>query len=52
MTTTPTTQFAAFALAVLMTLGMLGTIDSFAKAESRQAAADVLLAQVAAATRA
>jgi hypothetical protein len=47
MTRTFTTQIASFALAALMTLGMLGSIDGFAKAETRLGAASVLVAQSA-----
>ena len=47
MTKTPTAQIASFALAVLMTLGMLGSIDGFAKAETRLGAASALVAQAA-----
>ena len=47
MTKPLTTQIASFALAALMTLGMLGSIDGFAKVESRLGAANVLVAQAA-----
>ncbi len=47
MTKTLATQIASFALAALMTLGMLGSIDGFAKAETRLGAASVLVAQAA-----
>jgi hypothetical protein len=45
MTKTLTPQIASFALAALMTLGMLGSIDGFAKVETRLGAANVLIAQ-------
>jgi len=45
MTKTLNTQIASFALAALMTLGMLGSINGFAKAESRLGAANALMAQ-------
>ena len=41
------TQIASFALATLMTVGMLGSIDGFAKAETRLGAASALVAQAA-----
>ena len=47
MTKTLTPQIASFALAALMTLGMLGTIDGFAKVENLLGAAAVLVAQAA-----
>jgi len=47
MTKTPTAQIASFALAALMTLGMLGSVSGFAKAESRIGAANVLVAHAA-----
>ena len=45
MTTTLTARAAAFALAALMTIGMLGSIDGFAKVENRLGAAGTLMAQ-------
>ena len=51
MTKTLSTQIASFALAALMTLGMLGTIDSFAKVETRLGAASALMAQAAQSAR-
>jgi hypothetical protein len=51
MTKTLTTQIASFALAALMTLGMLGSINDFAKVETRIGAANALVAQSAQATR-
>ena len=45
MTKTFTTQIASFALATLMTLGMLGSMAGFAKAETASVAANVLVAQ-------
>ena len=51
MTKTFTAQIASFALATLMTLGMLGGIQDFAKAETRLGAASVQVAQAATATR-
>jgi len=50
MTRNHTTQIASFALAALMTLGMLGSIDGFAKIEAQVGAANVLVAQAAHAT--
>ena len=44
MTKTLTTQIASMALAALMTLGMLGSIDGFAQAETSRAAASTLVA--------
>lgn len=48
MTRPITTQIASFALAALMTLGMLGSIDGFAQVETRLGAANALVAQAAA----
>jgi len=45
MTKTLTPQIASFALAALMTLGMLGSIDGFAKVETRLGAANAFIAQ-------
>ena len=42
-----TTQLASFALAALMTVGMLGSIDGFAKVETRLGASNALTAQAA-----
>lgn len=42
---TLTTQIASIALAALMTLGMLGSIDGFAKAETSLGATSALAAQ-------
>ena len=42
-----TPRIASFALAALMTLGMLGSIDGFAKAETSLGAASALMAQSA-----
>ena len=47
MTRNHTTQIASFALAALMTVGMLGSIDDFAKVETRLGAANALIAQAA-----
>jgi hypothetical protein len=47
MTTRIAPQIASFALAVLMTLGMLASIQGFAKVEARLGAANVLVAQAA-----
>jgi hypothetical protein len=47
MTKSLTTRIASFALAALMTLGMLGSINDFAKIEARQAASNALMAQAA-----
>jgi len=47
MTQTLTTQIASFALAALMTLGMLGSINDFAKVETRLGAANALMVQAA-----
>lgn len=44
MTKTLTTQIASIALAALMTLGMLGSIDGFANAETSLRAANTLVA--------
>ena len=41
------TQIASFALATLMTVGMLGSIDGFAKIENRLGASNALIAQAA-----
>jgi len=41
------TRIASFALAALMTVGMLGGIDDFAKVETRLGAANALIAQAA-----
>ena len=51
MTTRTSSQIASFALAALMTLGMLGGIQGFAKAETRIGAVNVLVAQAAHAAR-
>jgi hypothetical protein len=51
MTKTLNTQIASFALAALMTLGMLGSINDFAKVETRLGAANALMAQSAQAAR-
>ena len=40
-----TTRIPSFALAALMTVGMLGGIDDFAKVETRLGATDALIAQ-------
>jgi hypothetical protein len=40
-----TPRIASFALAALMTLGMLGSIDGFTKVETRLGAANALMAQ-------
>jgi len=45
MTTTLTARAAAFALAALMTVGMLGSIDGFARVETQLNAAGALMAQ-------
>jgi hypothetical protein len=45
MTTTLTARAAALALAALMTVGMLGSIDDFAKVETQLNAGNVLMAQ-------
>ena len=42
-----TTRIASFALAALMTIGMLGSINDFAKVETRLGAANALVAQAA-----
>jgi len=47
MTPSRSTRIASFAFAVLMTLGMLGSIDGFARIESAIGAANALLAQAA-----
>ena len=44
------TQIASVALAALMTIGMLGSINGFAKVETRLGAANMLVAQAAQAT--
>ena len=46
-----TTQIASFALAALMTIAMLGSINGFAKVETRLGAANALIAQAAHAVR-
>lgn len=51
MTKSLTTQIASFALAALMTVGMLGGIQDFAKVESRLGAANALVAQATHAAR-
>ena len=51
MTKSLTAQIASFALAALMTLGMLGSINDFAKVETRLGAANALIAQAAQAVR-
>ena len=43
MTNSLSTRIASFALAALMTLGMLGSIDGFANAETSLGAADTLV---------
>jgi hypothetical protein len=45
------TRIASFALAALMTLGTLGSIQNLAKAETQRGAASALVAQAAAAAR-
>ena len=45
------TQIASFALAALMTVGMLASVNGFAKVETRLGAANALVAQAAQATR-
>jgi hypothetical protein len=45
MTQTLTTRIASFALAALMTLGMLGSISGFAQVETRLGAENALVAQ-------
>ena len=45
MTKSLTTRIASFALAALMTLGMLGGVNDFAKVETRLGAANALVAQ-------
>ncbi len=52
MTKTLTTQIASFAIAALMTLGMLGTVSGLAKAETRIGAQNALVAQAATASHA
>ena len=47
MTNSLSTRIASFALAALMTLGMLGSIDGFAKVEAQVGAANALVAQAA-----
>ena len=47
MSKSPVTRIASFALAALMTVGMLGGINDFAKVETRLGAANALTAQVA-----
>ena len=47
MTTTLTVRAAALALAALMTVGMLGSVNDFAKVEARLGAANALVAQAA-----
>lgn len=44
-------RFASFALAALMTMGMLGSIQDLAKVETRLGAANALMAQAAHAAR-
>ena len=51
MTKSLTTQIASFALAALMTVGMMGSIQDFAKVETRLGAANALVAQAAQAVR-
>ena len=46
-----TARFASFALAVLMTMGMLGSIQDLANVETRLGAANALVAQAAHAAR-
>jgi len=45
MTTNLTTRIASVALALLMTLAMLGGIDGFAQAESAAGTASVMVTQ-------
>jgi hypothetical protein len=45
------TRIASFALAALMTIGMLGSINDFAKVETRLGATNALVAQAAHAAR-
>ncbi len=47
MTKPLTTRIASFALAALMTLGMLGSIEGFAKVENQLGATNALMAQAA-----
>jgi hypothetical protein len=47
MTKSLTTRIASFALAALMTLGMLGSINDFARVENRLGATNALMAQAA-----
>ncbi len=47
MTRKLATQIASFALAALMTVGMLGSIDGFAKLEATVGAANALVVQAA-----
>ncbi len=51
MTKTLTAQIVSFALAAVMTVGMLGSIQDFAKVETRLGAANALVAQAAHAGR-
>jgi len=44
-------RLASLALAALMTVGMLGSIQDFAKVETRLGTANALVAQAAHATR-
>ena len=45
MTKSLTTRIASFALAALMTLGMLGSVNDIAKAEAQLSAINALAAQ-------
>jgi len=47
MTKSLTTRIASFALAALMTLGMLGSVNDIAKVEYQLGATNVLMAQAA-----
>ena len=47
MTTTLTTRIASIALAALMTIGMLGSINGFARVETRLGTDNALVAQAA-----
>jgi hypothetical protein len=47
MTTNLTARIASITLAALMTVGMLGSIQGFAKVEARIGAANALVAQAA-----
>jgi len=47
MTTNPTARIASIALAALMTVGMLGSIQGFAKVEADLGVANALVAQAA-----